>query len=193
VGEEQGARTSSSCPLLFPLFYLALRARIQTEKPELMRELDLSWAITQRAATLLEVEPSQVEPIQVLRYEPGEFYRVHHDHHGYYDGNGNDGDGGSGGQKGGGEDRPLTMLLFLSDVEGGGGELRFPKLGFDFLPKQGDAVLWSNVHRDTGEADPDMVHEGRPPAAGQKFAANIWVRSEPITSPQQLANSFKTS
>mmetsp|Transcript_24376 Transcript_24376/g.54970 ORF Transcript_24376/g.54970 Transcript_24376/m.54970 type:complete len:292 (+) Transcript_24376:154-1029(+) len=180
--EEQGARTSASCPLLFSLFYLPLKEKIATSSPHLLRELEMTWDVTERAAKLLDVLPSQVEPIQLIRYEPGQFYKVHHDHSGYYEGNNQTGPKG--------EDRPITMLLFLSEVESGG-NLRFPKLGLEFIPRIGDAVAWSNVDAEN-LADPDMVHEGMPPKSGSKLAANIWVRTEPFDSPKLGANVFKT-
>ena len=66
-----------------------------------------------------------LEPFQLLRYLPGEFYAQHHDHAGYYD------------PEGGYPDRPKTMLLFLNDVEKGGC-LHFGVLDYTFCPRQGD-------------------------------------------------------
>jgi hypothetical protein len=145
-----------------------------------LRELELTWALTERAAKLLQVEPSQVEPLQVIHYAPGQFYKPHHDHAGYYLSETPPSGGGEGSledeadapqlpQPTGeptGESRPATILVFLSDVEGGG-ELNFPRLGLSFTPAKGDAVAWSNVNV-KGLADPTMVHEGRPPTSGVK-------------------------
>jgi hypothetical protein len=97
----------------------------------------------------------------VIRYEAGQFYKPHHDHAGYY----------SSGEEAQGDSRPATILLFLSDVEGGG-ELRFPALGLEFTPAKGDAVAWSNVNV-KGLADSALVHEGRPPTTGVK-AKPLW-------------------
>ena len=48
------------------------------------------------------------------------------------------------------------MLLFLNDVPVGG-ELHFKRLGMTFSPREGDAVVWSNVDCDE-VVDGDMVH-----------------------------------
>jgi len=124
---------------------------------------------------VLNVEPANLEPFQLLRYQPGEYYKTHHDHAGYY----SETDTKI-------KDRPQTMLLFLNDVARGG-HLRFDKLGLEIPPRMGDAVVWSNVDLATGKADPDMIHQGLPPDVGAKMAVNIWVRDEPFTSPRQAA------
>ena len=56
--------------------------------------------------------------------------------------------------------------------------------GFEFVPRCGDAVIWSNVDAH-GKSNPDMVHQGMPPESGVKMAINIWARDKPFTSPKQ--------
>jgi hypothetical protein len=79
---------------------------VRSKKPDVAAELELTWAATTRAAEVLGVDVAYLEPFQLLRYQPGEFYKAHHDHAGYYDPNGY-------------PDRPKTMLLFLNDVAKG--------------------------------------------------------------------------
>jgi|MDSY01.2.fsa_nt_gb hypothetical protein len=173
-GAENLARTSSSCPLLFAIFYMPRFADVQAKNPALAKELELTWNVTVRAAGLLGVDPANLEPFQLLRYSPGEYYKQHHDHRAYYEPG-----------PAGYPDRPVTLLLFLNDVPVGG-QLKFDRLGLEFSPRRGDAVAWSNVRQDTGKADPDMVHEAMPlPEGATKMAVNVWVRDEPFTSPQQ--------
>lgn len=169
-------RTSSSCPLFFAYFYMDRMEALKVKRPDLVAELQLTWDITLRAASLLNVDPPNLEPFQLIQYEPGQFYREHHDHRAYYD------------PEGGYPDRSRTMLLFLNDIpEEMGGRLEFGKLKLEFPPRNGDAVIWSNVDRD-GKVDPEMVHQGMPPEeGGTKMAVNIWVRDKPFTSPQQAA------
>lgn len=149
-------------------------AELKIKRPDLVDELQLTWNVTLRAADLLGVDPPNIEPFQVLNYDPGEFYKEHHDHRAYYD------------PEGGYPDRSRTMLLFLNDLpEGMGGRLEFGRLGLQFSPRVGDAVIWSNVDRD-GRVDPEMVHQGMPlEEGGNKMAVNIWVRDKAFTSPQQ--------
>jgi len=172
-GNENQARTSSSCPLLFAYFYIPKLDDVKSKAPKLAEELILTWDITQRAARLVGVDEAHFEPFQLLKYSPGEFYKEHHDHRGYYD------------PVTGYPDRPITILLFLNDVSEGG-ELKFEKLGLEFKPRIGDAVIWSNVDSD-GLADPDMVHEAKPPKKGMKMGVNVWIREKPFTDMRQAS------
>lgn len=180
VGDAQGpgnaARTSLSCPLFFSYFYMPRINQLRAKSESMADELQLTWDVTLRASDLLGYHPSHFEPFQLLRYGPGEYYKRHHDHRGYYD------------TTGGYPDRPVTLLLFLNDVtEDAGGGLAFDQLGLTFQPKEGDAIAWSNVDTD-GLADPDMVHEAMPLAeGGHKMAVNVWVRDKAFTDPSQAA------
>ena len=120
-----------------------------------------------------------MEPFQLVRYLPGEFYRQHHDHGGYY-----------GVET---EQRPWTLLVFLSDIpsrngDDGGGYTLFKELGEDegglaIVPRMGDAVLWRNVHEETGDVLMDAVHEAVPPNDGGdviKYAMNVWIADKKI-------------
>lgn len=102
------------------------------------------------------------ESFQVLKYETGQRYTVHHDY--------------------GIEDkhlacgpRILTFFLYLSDVEEGG-ETSFPQMGIAVKPKKGSAVLWPSVLDASPEdQDPRTVHEAKPVIKGLKVAANSWI------------------
>ena len=142
----------------------------------LMQEVNVTWQITQQAASLPisengnAIDPYHVEPLQLVRYMgSGATCRTHHDHGSFY-GNHDS------------EQRPFTILVYLNNVEGGGGATYFPKLGLRFQPVPGDAIIWSNVKQSDDEdgtmvVDPDMVHAGEPPASedGTKYALNIWI------------------
>ena len=105
-----------------------------------------------------------LERLNMVRYNPGEFYGVHHD----------------------GPMRPVTVFIYLNDLpDGAQGETYFPKLGLKFVPRKGTALMWSNVFcaqrqpnpnlfgKQTG-GDPRMVHEGLPPSSGLKFGLNAF-------------------
>jgi hypothetical protein len=80
-------RTSSSCPLLWPTLYRALETDPNAYgdiSPALLKEFNITRQITTRVAKLLKIQSSQVEPFQIVRYEHGEYYHVHHDHGSYY-------------------------------------------------------------------------------------------------------------
>lgn len=85
VAQKQGLRTSSSCPLIWPLFYINKLDEVKKRGAiDLEFEINFTWLLTQRIASFLEVSPAQVEPLQIVRYEHGEFYKKHHDHGKYY-------------------------------------------------------------------------------------------------------------
>lgn len=74
--------------MLWPLLYLPNIERIKasgklTEAIE--KELNVTWLLTQRFANLLDVEVDRIEPLQLIKYKTGEFYKKHHDHGGNYD------------------------------------------------------------------------------------------------------------
>lgn len=167
--QENGARTSSSCPMIWPLFYLPMLEKIRAANkltPAIEDELMFVWDLTKRISTLFNVEEPHVEPLQVLRYYPGEFYRTHHDHGQYY-----------GVET---ERRLHTLLIFLSDVpeKDGGGHTAFPLLGLKVLPKKGDAILWTNVNAD-GAAEELALHEAIAANSSVKYACNIWIAEKP--------------
>jgi prolyl 4-hydroxylase len=82
--------------------------------------------------------------LEFLKYEPGQFYKIHHD---YVDDQIRSGP------------RALTFFIYLTDVARGGTD--FPHLNVTIQPKQGRAVLWSNVYDSTPmQKDPRMEHQG---------------------------------
>jgi len=149
----------------------------------LKSEIELTWELTQRIASFMGVEEEYVEPFQLVRYLPGEFYREHHDHGSYYGVHT--------------EQRPWTFLLFLSDIpssqednssDGGGGYTKFRALeeesgGIAIVPRMGDGVLWRNVDEETGKVLDVAVHEAVPPADDKevvKYAMNVWIAKDKI-------------
>mmetsp|Transcript_1878 Transcript_1878/g.2491 ORF Transcript_1878/g.2491 Transcript_1878/m.2491 type:complete len:129 (-) Transcript_1878:1634-2020(-) len=103
------------------------------------------------------------DSFQLLKYEAGQYYKVHHDM------------SPERGVKEGGH-RILTIFLYLSDVEGG--ETEFPELGLKVTPKAGRAVMWPSVtNEDPSSQDLRTVHSSLAVLKGVKYGANIWVHS----------------
>ncbi len=98
---------------------------------------------------------------QIVHYEPGQQYKVHHD----------------------GKGRMYTMFVYLNTVEEGG-ETYFPNINRKVKPVLGHAVLWKNykVERWMGldwmVMDNDAKHTGLPPSKGEKWGINVWVRDQ---------------
>ena len=73
-----------------------------------------------------------------------------------------------------GGQRLATFVLYLNDVESGGGTA-FPAIGLDVLPKQGGAVFFQNTNSN-GVPDRRTLHAGNPVLRGVKSIANKWLR-----------------
>jgi prolyl 4-hydroxylase len=71
--------------------------------------------------------------------------------------------------------RILTVFLYLSDVEEGGGT-NFPELNMTVQPKRGRAVIWPSV-LDAFPHQPDLRtnHQALPVIKGLKYGANAWL------------------
>eukprot|EP01038_Epipyxis_sp_PR26KG_P005122 gene5122-7135_t len=105
---------------------------------------------------------SNYESFQILKYDPGQFYRAHHDMSPRQN---NLACG----------PRILTFFLYLSDVEEGG-ETAFPQLNIAVKPKKNRALLWPSVlNENLQEQDIRTTHEARAVIKGRKYAANAWI------------------
>lgn len=139
--------------------------------------------LEQRIADMFGCFVPQIEPLQMVRYTPGQFFGVHHDM---------------------GEILPddtavtppksifvkrrlVTIFIYLNtlDQEQGGATL-FPKCNnLRVRPERGRAVIWSNV-TSNGQADSRTIHAGEPviavpskDAASQcKYGINVWICEE---------------
>jgi len=114
-----------------------------------------------RIANVTRVRWENAEHLQVLRYQPGQFYREHHDQ--------NSPRGSAWGP------RLYTFFMYLSDVEAGG-ETRFTKLNISVTPKKGTAILWPSVlDKDPWTTEEHTYHEAVTVTRGEKYAANYWI------------------
>ena len=114
-------------------------------------------ALNRRIAAASGTAVGQGEPLQVLRYAPGQQYRPHLDAIPGLD-----------------NQRILTFLVYLN-ANFEGGETRFLKSGLTVRGAAGDAILFENVDAE-GRPDADAVHAGLPVASGVKFLASRWIR-----------------
>lgn len=73
-----------------------------------------------------------------------------------------------------GGQRVATFVLYLDEVESGGGTC-FLSLGLEVVPKKGNALFFLNVDSG-GEPDPKSLHAGSPVIRGMKTIANKWFR-----------------
>lgn len=127
--------------------------------PHLAEDLVVQ-AVNRTIAAATGTRPGWGEPINILRYHPGQQYKPHHD--------------------GTGEDnvsvRNLTALVWLNeDYEGG--ETDFPKINVRVRGGVGDMLVFRNV-RDNGAFDERMIHAGLPVTSGVKWMASRWIRGK---------------
>ncbi|WP_338846521.1 2OG-Fe(II) oxygenase [Massilia sp. W12] len=130
-------------------------------------ESELVARIEQRLASLVNWPVENGEGMQILRYEVGHEYRAHFD---WFDPEQ------SGPRKHlqhGGQ-RYATIVMYLSDVEKGGGT-SFPAIGLQTPPAKGSAVFFCNVDA-FGVPDKLTLHAGMPVMGGTKLIATKWLR-----------------
>lgn len=120
-------------------------------------------ALNRRIAAASATDVMQGEPLQVLRYEPGQEYKPHIDAIPGLD-----------------NQRVMTMLVYLNDGFEGG-ETQFTELGVTVAARRGDAILFRNVTGD-GRPDPALVHAGLPVRSGVKLLASRWIRERPTVA-----------
>lgn len=114
-------------------------------------------ALNRRLAAASGTDAAQGEPLQVLRYAPGQEYKPHID-----------------AIPGMENQRVLTALVYLNeDFEGG--ETHFLEAGLTVRARRGDALLFRNVDAE-GQPDKAAVHAGLPVRRGVKLLASRWIR-----------------
>ena len=132
---------------------------------------DVSRQFNRKIESVTGTPHSHSTFLHFLRYEESQFYRRHSDYvrshhreqqHGV---------------------RVLTILVYLSDVEAGGGT-HFPLLNLTVTPKRGRALIFPNVlnAKPTSE-ERRTLHEALPVEAGEKFAVSMYVHQKDYKQP----------
>ncbi|MYM96356.1 proline hydroxylase [Rugamonas sp. FT81W] len=130
-------------------------------------EAEVAERIEQRLAELAHWPAECGEPFQLQKYGVTQEYRPHYDWLDP-DSSGHRSHLARGGQ------RLATFILYLSDVEQGGGTV-FPGLGLEVYPKKGSALWFLNTDVNH-QPDKQTLHGGAPVVSGTKIIANKWLR-----------------
>ena len=121
-------------------------------------------ALNRRIAAVTNTGVAQGEPLQVLRYRPGQEYKPHSD-----------------ALTGDDNQRLITVLLYLNRGYEGG-ETRFVETGLTFRGEVGDALVFHNADAE-GRADPLARHAGLPVTKGEKYLSTRWIRARAFSLP----------
>ncbi len=144
-------------------------SRISTQAWCYDRENKIFRKISEKVSILLGLPLNYQEALQVVRYQPGGFFRSHYDtcigtKDYCYNMN----------RRGG--NRYATILIYLNDVEDGG-ETCFTKLKRCIKPEKGKAVLFFNTDK-KGNLNFLSEHSANPVKKGEKWICNKWVHLE---------------
>jgi len=115
--------------------------------------------INRSIAAATGTRPQWGEPLNVLRYKPGQQFKPHHDGRG----------------SGEGPMRIMTALIWLNE-QFEGGETEFPALNIRVRGGVGDMLVFRNVLED-GSEDERLIHAGLPVSHGVKWMASRWIRA----------------
>lgn len=115
-------------------------------------------ALNHRIASVSGSRVRQGEPLSVLRYAPGQQYRLHHDC-----------------LPGETNQRELTLIAYLNDAYEGGAT-SFPAADIAFRGEVGDAILFVNS-LPSGRVDERSRHAGLPVSSGEKWVCTRWIRT----------------
>jgi len=123
-----------------------------------------------KVSEIMNVPILNQEHLQVLNYQPGQQYKIHHDwvheHETVPCG-----------------PRIATFFFYLNDVEEGGGT-HFPELDLLVKPMKGKAILWYNAFMDKPlRLDMRVQHAATPVLKGEKWASNLWVHIHDFITP----------
>ncbi|MDB5697964.1 MAG: hypothetical protein JWN69_768 [Alphaproteobacteria bacterium] len=118
-------------------------------------------ALNRRLAAISGTLPSQGEPLQILRYRPGQQYKAHSD-----------------ALPDESNQRMQTILVYLND-DYTGGETHFLANDLKVRGAAGDAILFVNAGPD-GRPFADARHAGLSVTSGTKLLASRWIRARPL-------------
>lgn len=128
--------------------------------------------VYERINTITQLPFSNSESLQILKYEPGQYYKIHHDARQDEEHN----------LQG---TRILTAFVYLNEVEDGG-ETTFPDLGLSVKPKLGSMILWPSVKdSDPTIVDLRTVHQADSVTKGIKYGVNIWYHMRDFRIPNK--------
>ena len=132
---------------------------------------NITKMIGEKIAQQVGIPLENAEAFQVIYYDKTQEYRQH------YDGWLFDGSEKSRRNMKYGGQRMKTALVYLNDVEEGGGT-KFTKLNLEVNAEKGKLLVFENVYNGTNKRHELSEHAGMPVIEGEKWAFNLWFREE---------------
>ena len=143
-----------------PMFRTSKTCHLDKFGDKIVKEIDT------KICQLVGVESNLSEPIQGQLYKIGEEFKPHTD---FFEQTELKAHGNEMGQ------RTYTVMIYLnSTLEGG--ETIFPLIDTEFLPKQGKAVIWSNLNHDY-RPNHFSLHHAKQVRQGFKAIITKWFRT----------------
>jgi len=137
-------------------------------------ENKIVYDLTHRVAAEVGMPFAHSESIQLISYKEKQEYCPHHDSWEL------DTPERIKQAKGWGQ-RVKTALLYLNNVEEGGGTV-FPKLGITVPPKKGRMIIFKNIDEENPNFPMyDSLHGGLPVKKGNKWACNFWFHENAVS------------
>lgn len=125
-----------------------------------------------RIAGAIKLPLANQEPTNILHYARGQEYTLHYD---FITPDEEYGFAAELKQMG---QRIATVLVYLNDNYEGG-ETDFPRIGFRFKGRPGDALIFWNLS-EQGEREPLALHAGLPVTKGEKWLFSKWIREKAV-------------
>jgi prolyl 4-hydroxylase len=124
--------------------------------------------IEDRVATLLNIDITQIEPLQISRYEKGQQYKQHYDFFDIYNNESSN-------------QREYSIIVYLNDLEiKDGGSTFFPIYKLKLYPYKGRAIQWVNTFKNNKENEKSL-HCGEPILSNTiKYILTIWTRQRSL-------------
>ena len=132
---------------------------------------NITKRVGEKIAKQVGIPLENAEAYQVIYYDIDQEYKQHYDGWLF-----DDSEKSRRNMKYGGQ-RLKTALVYLNNVESGGGT-KFTKLNLEVNAEKGKLLVFENVHSGTNERDELSEHAGMPVIKGEKWAFNLWFREE---------------
>jgi prolyl 4-hydroxylase len=174
----QGILTPDECRHIISTTEPRFSRSVTVEGADQTRTSDTAWIskhdpvarkILQKACELTGKKFENCEDIQVVRYNPGTFYKAHHDSCCDNSQKCREFEA-RGGQRVG------TLLVYLNDAFTDG-ETHFPNNGdVKMRAEPGNGIFFRPLDSEESKCHPKALHAGLPISSGIKYVCNAWVR-----------------